>query len=76
MPVRYQEIALIQLESGFVPSEVVLVQGQPARLHITNAFGATSTFTISALGINADLRHAELTQITLAAEQLKSLDGK
>jgi plastocyanin domain-containing protein len=76
MPVRYQEIALIQLESGFVPSEVVLVQGQPARLHITNAFGATSTFTISALGINADLRHAELTQITLAAEQLKALDGK
>jgi len=75
-PVQYQEIALIQLESGFVPAEVTLVKGQPARLHITNAFGATSTFTISALGINADLRHAELTQITLAAEQMESLDGK
>jgi plastocyanin domain-containing protein len=75
-PVQYQEIALIQLESGFVPAEVTLVKGQPARLHITNAFDGTSTFTIGTLGINADLRHAELTQITFAAEQIGGLDGK
>jgi hypothetical protein len=76
MPVEYQEIAVIQLEPHFVPSEVVLVKGYPARLHITNAFERTTTFTITALGINAECRHAELTQITLAAEQLKALDGK
>jgi len=75
-PVEYQEIALIQLESGFVPNEVFLVKGQPARLHITNAFEKTTTFTVLVLGINAECRHAELTQITLADEQLGALDGK
>lgn len=75
--INYQEIAVIQLESRFVPSEIVLVKGRPARLHLTNVFHKTGvTFTISALDIRAALRNAELTQITLSEEQVSDLDGK
>ena len=75
--IDYQEIGIIQLDSRFVPSQITLVRGRPARLHLTDASGkAEATFSIGALGIHAQLRTAELTQITLSEGQVRELDGK
>jgi len=73
----YQEIGIIQLDSRFVPSQITLVRGRPARLHLTDASGkAQATFRIDALDVHAQLKSAELTQITLSAGQVGELDGK
>ena len=75
--IEYQEVAVIQLAERFVPSEIVLVKGRPARLHITNAFAKPGThFTIDTLGTNAELQHAELTQVILTVDQLEYLDER
>ena len=74
---NYQEIAVIQLASRFVPSVITLVRGRPARLHLTNAFDkAGAAFDLDALDVHAELKSAELTQITLSAGQVSELDGK
>jgi len=74
--INYQEIAIIQLASRFIPTEIALVKGRPARLHVTNAFEQTTDFVVPALDIDNELRSAELTQIVIAPEQIEALNGK
>lgn len=74
--VTYQEIGIIQLESRFVPLEIVLVKGRPARLHLTNAIDRTTAFAVPSLNVHGELRHGELTQVTMSVEQLAGLDGE
>ena len=75
--VNYQEIAVIQLESRFVPSLITLVSGRPARLHVTNAFDRENvTFNVDALDVHVELKSAELTQVTLSAGQVSELHGR
>ena len=75
--VEYQEVAVIQLATRFVPSEILLVKGRPARLHITNVLAKPGThFTVDTLGIDVELRQAELTQVILTVDQLEYLDER
>ena len=75
--VDYQEIAIIQVESRFVPSVVTLVAGRPARLHITDASRhAAAGFSVGALDIHVGLKNAALSRIALVTEQVAELDGK
>jgi plastocyanin domain-containing protein len=74
---QYQEIGIIQMEKEFVPSEVVLVKGKAARLHVTNGFEKEGlTFVIDSLAIKQGLLAGQVLPIEVSREQLLDLNGR
>ena len=75
--IDYQEVGLIRLEGRFVPSEIVLVKGRPARIHLTSALaGKGQLVELPFLAVAVPIDNALMSGIELSMEQIRDLDGK
>lgn len=76
-PVEYQEIGIIQFQDRFVPREIQLVTGRPARLHITSAVeGASTEVSIEGLAVSVVTSAGRVSTLTLESGQIKTLEGR
>ncbi len=76
-PVEYQEIGIIQFQDRFVPREIQLVMGRPARLHITSAVeGASMEVSIEGLDVSAVTSAGRVSTLTLEPGQIRTLEGR
>lgn len=76
-PPDWQDVGVIQMKGRVVPSEIVLVKGRPARLHVTAGMpGDGCTVQMDTLELTRPVKQGEVTTVELTREQVDKLNGR